>query len=57
VLALLGVAADQGLSTVIAETTPDNLASQRTLIKAGFRLASADAELHRYEIDVRRETA
>jgi RimJ/RimL family protein N-acetyltransferase len=49
VVALLTVAADNGLSRVIAETTPDNIASQRTLIRAGFRLAHTDPELHRYE--------
>jgi RimJ/RimL family protein N-acetyltransferase len=38
VIALLTVAADHGLSRVIADTTLDNVASQRTLIRAGFRL-------------------
>ncbi len=50
VIALLTVAADHGLSRVVADTTPDNIASQRTLSRAGFRLASAEAELHRYEL-------
>jgi RimJ/RimL family protein N-acetyltransferase len=49
VVALLSVAADHGLSRVIAETTPDNIASQRTLIRAGFRLVSADAALYHYK--------
>jgi RimJ/RimL family protein N-acetyltransferase len=35
---------------VIADTTLDNIASQRTLTRAGFRLVSTDAELHRYEL-------
>ena len=35
---------------VIAETTLDNIASQRTLIRAGFRLVRTDAELHHYEV-------
>jgi RimJ/RimL family protein N-acetyltransferase len=48
--ALLALAADHGLSRVIAETTLDNVASQRTLVRAGFRLVSTDAELHRYEV-------
>ena len=42
--------ADHGLSRVIADTTLDNVASQRTLIRAGFRLVSTDAELHHYEV-------
>lgn len=50
VVALLTVAADQGLSKVIADTTPDNIASQRTLISAGFRLVSTDTELKYYEV-------
>jgi RimJ/RimL family protein N-acetyltransferase len=49
VIALLAVATANGLSTVIAETTLDNVASQRTLVRAGFRLVSSDAGLHRYE--------
>jgi hypothetical protein len=44
------VAADHGMSRVIADTTLDNIASQRTLIGAGFRLVSTDAEFHRYEV-------
>ena len=50
VIALLTVAADHGLSRVTADTTLDNFASRRTLIRAGFRLVSTDAELHRYEV-------
>ena len=50
ILALLTVAADHKLAKVIAETTLDNIASQRTLIRTGFRLVSADAELHHYEV-------
>jgi RimJ/RimL family protein N-acetyltransferase len=49
VVALLAVAADQGLSRVIADTTLDNIASQRTLTRAGFRLVGTDDELHHYE--------
>jgi RimJ/RimL family protein N-acetyltransferase len=49
VLALLTVAADHGLSSVIANTTPDNVASQQTLIRAGFCLVAQDSDLHRYE--------
>jgi RimJ/RimL family protein N-acetyltransferase len=53
VIALLTVAADHGLSRVIAHTTLDNAASQRTLIRAGFRLVSSNDELQRYELVLR----
>jgi RimJ/RimL family protein N-acetyltransferase len=49
VAALLALAAGYGLSRVIANTTSDNAASQRTLIRAGFRLVSTDTELQHYE--------
>jgi RimJ/RimL family protein N-acetyltransferase len=49
VRALLSVTADHGLSRVIAETTPDNIASQRTLIRAGFRLVTVNGGLRHYE--------
>jgi RimJ/RimL family protein N-acetyltransferase len=49
VVALLPMAADHGLSRVVAETTLDNIASQRTLIRAGFRLVGIDGQLHHYE--------
>ena len=39
-----------GCRVVIAATTPDNIASQRTLVRAGFRLVRADADLHHYEV-------
>jgi RimJ/RimL family protein N-acetyltransferase len=50
VVALLTVAADHGVVKVIADTTLDNIASQRTLTRAGFRLVSTDAELHHFEV-------
>jgi RimJ/RimL family protein N-acetyltransferase len=50
VIGLLTVTADHGAFRVIADTTLDNIASQRTLIRAGFRLVSTDAELHHYEV-------
>jgi RimJ/RimL family protein N-acetyltransferase len=34
---------------VIADTARDNLASQRALIRAGFRLVGTDGELHYFE--------
>ena len=49
VVALLAIAADRGVSRVIADTTLDNIASQRTLIRAGFRLVGTDGEFHHYE--------
>ena len=48
--ALLAVAAGHGLSRVVADTTLDNIASQRTLVRSGFRLVRTDAELHHYEV-------
>ena len=50
VLALMTVAAHHGLHKVIADTTMENVASQRTLIRAGFRLVRTDAELHYFEM-------
>ena len=57
VIALLTVAAAHGLSRVIANTALDNIASQRTLIRAGFRLVNTDAELHYYEVLLKGGTA
>jgi RimJ/RimL family protein N-acetyltransferase len=48
VVPLLAVAAGHGLSRVVADTTLDNIASQRTLLRAGFRLEGADGELNHY---------
>lgn len=50
VVALLAIAAEHGVSRVVADTTPDNVASQRTLTRAGFRLVGTDAEFHQYEV-------
>ncbi len=49
VVALLAVAADQRVPKVIADTTLDNIASQRTLIRAGFHLVDTDSEFHHFE--------
>jgi RimJ/RimL family protein N-acetyltransferase len=49
VVAILALAAEHGLSKVIADTTLDNIASQLTLSRAGFRLVGADDELQLYE--------
>jgi RimJ/RimL family protein N-acetyltransferase len=48
-VALLAIAADRGLSKVTADTAVDNIASQQSLIRAGFRLVGTDGELHHYE--------
>jgi RimJ/RimL family protein N-acetyltransferase len=50
VIALLTVAADHGVVKVIADTTLDNIASQQTLVRAGFRLVSTDEDLQYYEV-------
>jgi RimJ/RimL family protein N-acetyltransferase len=57
VIALLTVAADHGVSRVIADTTLDNIASQRTLNRAGFRLVGSDAERQAFEVLLERGTA
>src|ERR1700679_3053899 len=57
VVALLTVAADHGLFRVIANTTLDNIASPRTLTRAGFSLVKKDAELHYYEVLPTSDTA
>ena len=49
VVALMSVAAAHALSTVFAQTTDDNIASQRTLIRAGFHPVAAVGELRCYE--------
>ncbi len=51
------MAIDHGLTRVVAETTLDNIASQRTLIRAGFRLVSSDADVRHFEIVVDRDAA
>jgi len=48
--ALLIVAAEQRVSRVIADTKLDNIASQHTLIRAGFQLVIADDQLRYYEV-------
>jgi RimJ/RimL family protein N-acetyltransferase len=49
VIAVLALAADHGVSKVVADTTVDNVASQRTLIRAGFRFVGTEGDLHQYE--------
>ncbi len=53
VVALLTVASDHGLSKVVADTTLDNIASQRTLIRAGFRqVGTTDDGLLYFEVSL-----
>lgn len=47
---LMRIAAGLGVTTIVAETDADNIASQRTLEKAGFHRVDSDSELYRYEI-------
>ncbi|GAB3939679.1 GNAT family N-acetyltransferase [Micromonospora vulcania] len=49
-VALLKIATEHGLSRVVADTTGDNVASQRTLERAGFRRTDTNGDLHRYEV-------
>lgn len=49
VVAILAMAKDNGISRVIADTARDNIASQRSLVRAGFRLVGSDGELHYFE--------
>jgi RimJ/RimL family protein N-acetyltransferase len=47
---LLTIAAEHGLSRVTADTTKDNIASQRTLENAGFTHTGANGDLYLYEV-------
>jgi RimJ/RimL family protein N-acetyltransferase len=47
---LLRLAAVQGVSRVVADTTLDNFASQKTLVRAGLRRVETDDELHHLEV-------
>lgn len=49
VRALSGIAAAHGVTTLRADTTLDNIASQRTLVHAGFDLVRSDDQLHYFE--------
>ena len=49
-IAMLAMGFGHGLSRAIADTTPANIASQQTLIRAGFRLVGADPEHCSYEV-------
>lgn len=47
--ALLHLAARHGVTRVVADTDEDNIASQRTLERAGFRRSGAHGALRAYE--------
>jgi RimJ/RimL family protein N-acetyltransferase len=49
VTALLAVAVKHGVATVLADSADENVASQRTLVRAGFSLVGSDAGLQRYQ--------
>lgn len=49
VVAVLAIAAEHQVLRVVADTTIDNIASQRTLVRAGFEFVRTDGELHYYE--------
>lgn len=49
-VALLNVAVDHGLSRVVADTTRDNTASQRTLERAGFRQIGTNGDHYLYDV-------
>ena len=50
--ALASIAAAHGVLTLRAETVLANVASQRTLIGAGFTLVRSDGELQHYELPI-----
>jgi RimJ/RimL family protein N-acetyltransferase len=50
--ALATIAACHGVTTVRADTTLDNIASQRTLTRAGFTLVRFDDQLQYYELSI-----
>lgn len=47
---LLGVAADHAVSRVVADTTRSNVASRRTLERAGFHRWGTDGDVDLYEV-------
>jgi RimJ/RimL family protein N-acetyltransferase len=49
---LVQIAAGLGVTTIRADTDPDNVASQRTLEHAGFHQIEADSELYYYEAQI-----
>jgi len=56
-VALIAIAAEHGVVRIRADTTRDNIASQRTLEHAGFDEVAADDELCHYELRLRPKSA
>ena len=54
--ALLGAVLELGVKTVRADTTSDNVASQRTLERAGFRIVRCDEQGHYFEVTLGGDT-
>lgn len=50
--ALVQTAAGLGVTTIRADTDPENVASRRTLERAGFHQVEADAQLCHYEAHI-----
>jgi RimJ/RimL family protein N-acetyltransferase len=50
--ALLNIAAELGVVRVVADTDKDNIASRRTLERAGFKQVGSDGDLYLYEISI-----
>ncbi len=55
-VAMLALASTHGVRVVEATTTPDNVASQRTLAHAGFTLVATGDRLHHYEVGLENTT-
>lgn len=54
--ALVTMATDHGLTHVIADTDTDNIASQRTLERAGFVRVGSESGLHLYELALKKRS-
>ena len=50
--ALVSLAREHGLSRVVADTAPDNIASQRTLERAGFTRSGRSGDLLLYVVEL-----
>jgi len=53
-MSVMKIAAEHGVTTIRADTDVDNVASQRTLEKAGFTQVGADSELYYFEARIAR---
>jgi RimJ/RimL family protein N-acetyltransferase len=50
--ALVGLAREQGLTCIVADTDQNNVASQRTLEHAGFTKTGTNGNLLLYRLDI-----